>query len=166
MMKDSVKGDRTSRRIAVASLILVCLTGVLAVLGFNKGPEGANFSTKSWDSYIDNLIGHSNGACDKAAIIGLESSLWTTKHHPDAFVLVGTEAQTVARALKNMDMTTFQSSGIWLGGVKYQFLRKVDNTVLEKKKRQGRSHAAEVKKSNCHRPHSRRKRSGGHWQSR
>ena len=40
----------------------------------------------SWDGYIDNLVGQSKDAsgsahCDKAAIIGLDGSKWTSDGH-------------------------------------------------------------------------------------
>ena len=35
----------------------------------------------SWDSYIDNLLGHAAGNADKACIIGLDGSKWTTDGH-------------------------------------------------------------------------------------
>lgn len=37
-------------------------------------------ATMSWDSYIDNLIGRSQGSIDRASIIGLNGGgKWTTK---------------------------------------------------------------------------------------
>ena len=43
----------------------------------------------SWDSYIDNLIAQTkdasgNAHCDKACIIGLDGSAWTTPGHANA----------------------------------------------------------------------------------
>ena len=43
----------------------------------------------SWDSYIDNLIAQTKDAagtahCDKACIIGLDGSPWTTAAHANA----------------------------------------------------------------------------------
>lgn len=35
----------------------------------------------SWDSYIDNLLGHAAGNADKACIIGSDGSKWTTDGH-------------------------------------------------------------------------------------
>jgi len=44
----------------------------------------------SWDSYIDNLIAQTKDAkgsahCDKACIIGIDGSMWTTAAHANAF---------------------------------------------------------------------------------
>ena len=46
----------------------------------------------SWDSYIDNLIGHSKDSsgsanADSACIIGLNGAKWTTDSHPHVSVL-------------------------------------------------------------------------------
>ena len=43
----------------------------------------------SWDSYIDNLIAQTKDAsgsahCDRACIIGLDGSAWTTAGHASA----------------------------------------------------------------------------------
>ena len=43
----------------------------------------------SWDSYIDNLIAQTkdpsgNAHCDKACIIGMDGSQWTTAGHANA----------------------------------------------------------------------------------
>lgn len=43
----------------------------------------------SWDSYIDNLIAQTKDAkgsahCDKACIIGVDGSMWTTAGHAKA----------------------------------------------------------------------------------
>lgn len=137
-MEDSVDGDRTCRRIAVASLILVCLSGGVAVLGFNRGHKGANFLTKSWDSYINNLIAHSGGACDKVAIIGLlDGSSWTTRGAPNAMSVVGDEGRTLANAFKDQLVGSLEAKGILIEGTKYQFIQAADNVMLGKKKGAG-----------------------------
>ena len=91
----------------------------------------------SWDSYIDNLIGHTGGACDKAAIIGKDGSKWTTDSHPEALKITPSEASAIGKAMRSGDFTTFQSSGIVIAGVKYMFLRGDDGVVLGKRKDQG-----------------------------
>lgn len=98
----------------------------------------------SWNSYIDNLVAQTKDAsgvahCDSACIIGLDGgAAWTTADHTAAFKIEPTEAATIANAMKSSDMTTFQASGIWIGGVKYQFIREEDNKlVLGKKKDHG-----------------------------
>jgi len=88
----------------------------------------------SWDSYIDNLIGQCTGACDSACIIGQDGSLWTTSANPKNLNLTAGEAATIAKAIKDDNPSTFQTSGIVIGGVKYQYLRNLDNVYLGKKK--------------------------------
>jgi len=93
----------------------------------------------SWDSYIDNLLGHGQGHADKAAIIGLDGGApWTTVCDGKGLVFQGTEAQVIAAALKSRDFTPLQASGIRVEGVKYQYLREEDGKiVLGKKKDEG-----------------------------
>lgn len=96
----------------------------------------------SWDSYIDNLVGHSKdptGTChvDRACIIGLDGGApWTTAGHPNAFVLQGQEGANIARALKSKDFTPFQSGGVFATGVKYQYLREEDKKIVMAKKKE------------------------------
>ena len=50
----------------------------------------------------------------------------------------GQEGPNIAKCLKSKDFTSFQASGIWAEGVKYQFLREEEGKlVLGKKKDQG-----------------------------
>lgn len=98
----------------------------------------------SWDSYIDNLLGHSkdstgHGHVDKACIIGLDGGApWTTSACPNALVLQGQEGPNIARCLKSKDFSALQAGGVFVSGVKYQFLREEDKKiVLAKKKDQG-----------------------------
>ncbi|CAH1801073.1 unnamed protein product, partial [Owenia fusiformis] len=91
----------------------------------------------SWDSYIDNLIGHTAGNCDKACIIGLDGSKWTTDGHDKALKIQASEAATIGQAMTSKDFTPFQTSGILVEGIKYQFLRGEDTLVLGKKKDNG-----------------------------
>ncbi|MGW6424104.1 profilin [Nocardia sp. NPDC055053] len=97
----------------------------------------------AWDSYIDNLIAQttdSNGTahCDRACIVGLDGSPWTSAAHPNALKLHGNEAATIGRAFKSKDFSALQASGIVAEGLKYQFLREEDGVlVLGKKKDSG-----------------------------
>jgi len=91
----------------------------------------------SWDSYIDNLLGNTNGQADKACIMGKDGSLWTTSAHESALQLSADEVQTIARAFNAGDFTTFQASGVLAEGVKYQFLRGDGNLALARKKDYG-----------------------------
>lgn len=91
----------------------------------------------SWDSYIDNLLGHGGGHCDMACIIGIDGSKWTTDSHAAALKITAAEAATVGRAMGSGDMAPFQASGIVVAGTKYQFLRGDEGIALGKKKDQG-----------------------------
>ena len=91
----------------------------------------------SWDSYIDNLLGHTAGHGDQAAIIGKDGSLWTTTAPTNALNVSAAEAAAIGKCFTSGDFTTFQSSGIVVAGVKYQFLRADDDTALGKKKDNG-----------------------------
>jgi len=88
----------------------------------------------SWDSYIDNLLGHTGGHADKACIIGKDGSVWTTSDHASSIKLSGEEAANIGRVFTSADFTAFQASGIVVEGVKYQFLRGDENLVLAKRK--------------------------------
>jgi len=94
----------------------------------------------SWDSYIDSVMGNSKGACDQVAFIGLATgATWTSNAHANALTVTPAEAVNIATALRNEDSSTFQTSGIIIGGVKYQFLRDdwEEGLVLGKKKDHG-----------------------------
>jgi len=92
----------------------------------------------SWDSYIDNLLGQCTGHADKGCIIGYDGSKWTTDGHANAIKITTPEAQAIGAAFKSKNWSTFQSSGIVIEGVKYQFLRTEDDKIaLGKKKEMG-----------------------------
>lgn len=95
------------------------------------------FSKMSWDSYIDNLLGHTAGHGDAACIIGVDGSKWTTDGHPNAIKITAAEAATIGRAMNSGDFTPLQAGGIIIAGVKYQFLRGDENIALGKKKDNG-----------------------------
>lgn len=90
-----------------------------------------------WDAYIDNLISHSKDNCDKVAIIGLNGAYWTSQNIDKALVLEAEEVTTLAGALASDNEEVFQTNGIKCGGIKYQFLRRDENTYYGKKKDQG-----------------------------
>ncbi|NP_999760.1 profilin [Strongylocentrotus purpuratus] len=100
----------------------------------------------SWDSYVDNLIAQSKDAsgtthCDKACIIGKDGSAWTTMPTSDTsnnLKLTPEEMANIAKCFKSKDFAAFMSSGIYVNGTKYQFLREEDSKlVLGKKKGEG-----------------------------
>jgi len=73
----------------------------------------------SWDSYIDNIIGHSSGHCDKACIIGQDGTKWSTDNHANALRITAAEAATIGKVFASGDITIFEKAGIVAGGVKY-----------------------------------------------
>jgi len=91
----------------------------------------------SWDSYIDNLLGHAGGHGDMACIIGMDGSKWTTDGHANSLKITPEEAGKIGNCYKSNDMSLFQASGVVICGVKYQFLRQDEKLVLAKKKDHG-----------------------------
>ena len=100
-------------------------------------------STMSWDSYIDNLIGHakdtSGTSIDKACIIGSDGAPWTSDAHANAFRLSDQERKKIATEMGKGISADFGACGIMAGGIKYQFLRYTpdDQVALGKKKGEG-----------------------------
>ncbi|KAF9983162.1 profilin, required for normal timing of actin polymerization in response to thermal stress [Mortierella antarctica] len=78
----------------------------------------------SWQSYVDsNLVG--TGKVSKAAIFGLDGSLWATS--PD-FNVGGDEVNKLVAAF--IDEAGIAANGLHLEGAKYVLLRKPDvNTI-------------------------------------
>jgi len=91
----------------------------------------------SWDGYLDNLAGHCAGAMDKGAIIGFDGSKWTTDGHAMSLKITPAEAKTIGAAMQSQEFSSFQASGIFIEGLKYQFLRGEETIVLGKKKDHG-----------------------------
>ena len=59
----------------------------------------------SWDSYIDNLISQTKDAagsfhCDKACIIGIDGSQWTTAAHASALKVSIYDGASLSRIVK------------------------------------------------------------------
>jgi len=52
-----------------------------------------------WNQYIDNILAQSSEQCDKACIIGLDGSQWTTADHPNCLKLTPAEVATITRVL-------------------------------------------------------------------
>lgn len=95
----------------------------------------------SWDSYLDNLIAQTrdnsgSAHCDRACIIGVDGSRWTTDEHPASLKMTDEEISTVAQAMKTGDMIPFMAGGIVLEETKYQFLREEDKMVVFGKKKE------------------------------
>ena len=95
------------------------------------------------NSYIDNLLEQTKDAsgqihCDKACIIGMDGSKWTTDGHANHLQITYQEAAFIARVMRSKDFKPFQASGIHAAGLKYQFPREEDGKwVLGKKKGNG-----------------------------
>jgi len=94
----------------------------------------------SWDSYLDNLCAQSNDStgkahCGKAAIISLDGGAsWTSPDHPHGIKISAAEGQKIAQMMKSGDFTSAQANGIFLEGIKYQFLREDGKVAYAKKK--------------------------------
>jgi len=90
----------------------------------------------SWDSYIDNVIAHSNlsgtNQIDKAAIIGQNGSLWTSHTHASALKLSAEEALAIGQAFANNDQSSLQGNGLYAEGKKFRFLRGDDELICAK----------------------------------
>lgn len=89
----------------------------------------------SWDSYIENLIAQStdsygNVHADRACIIGLDGSKWTTDDHPNAIKLSPCEAVAIGRAFKKEDFSAFMANLVQAEGLSYTFLREMDKKVV------------------------------------
>lgn len=89
----------------------------------------------SWDSYIGNIIARSkdefgNWYTDKACIIGLDGSIWTTAGHANAIRLTTIEAATIAKCFKAKEFSQFISCGIVAEGRKYIFIKEIDETTV------------------------------------
>ncbi|KAG0322743.1 profilin, required for normal timing of actin polymerization in response to thermal stress [Linnemannia gamsii] len=77
----------------------------------------------SWQAYVDdNLVG--TGKVAKAAIFGLNGSLWATS--PD-FAISGEEANKLISAFK--DVSDIAANGLYLEGNKFVFLRNPDQSI-------------------------------------
>ena len=97
----------------------------------------------SWDSFIDNLIvqtkdSSGNVHCDRACIIGMDGSWWTTASHANALKLQGQEGVNIGECFKNKDFTMFMVEGVRAEGRRYTFLRELDGkTVFAMEKYRG-----------------------------
>ena len=91
----------------------------------------------SWDSYIKNILGHARGSADRACIIGVDGSMWTSYAPANSLKLSADEAAKIGKAFGAKDFSGFQAGGILAEGVKYMFLRAKDNLALAKKKDYG-----------------------------
>lgn len=101
----------------------------------------------AWNGYIDSVMAGCNAGCDKVALIGLQGGgIWTNGDHASHWAISAQEATLIASNLATDNYTSFQASGIMIGGTKYMFLRKDEDEglVLGKKKEDG---AVTVQKS-------------------
>jgi len=92
----------------------------------------------SWDSYIDSVVAHGRvnnvENVDRVAIIQLGSGAkWTSETHPQVLRLKDEEAKTIGAICKSRDMTSFTTGGVWIEGIKYNFLREDEGPIYAKK---------------------------------
>jgi len=91
----------------------------------------------SWDGYLDNLVGHAQGNCVQAAIMGQDGSRWTAENHKYGLPLRPNELTPLVNAFKSRDFNGLYS-GVYINGTQYMFLREMDSkVVMAKKKGQG-----------------------------
>jgi len=92
----------------------------------------------SWDSYRDTIT--NSGSVSKAAIVGVEGGVWSTSPGLD---VTAEEIKAILSGLANP--STFQSSGVKVGGQKYMYILSDDNQVQGKQGATGVSIAKGVK---------------------
>jgi len=81
----------------------------------------------SWQSYVDQSL-LSTGKVSKAAIHGHDGNVWATS---TGFAVTQDEVKKIVEAYK--DPTGIQANGLFLAGVKYTYLRSMDNEIYCKK---------------------------------
>jgi len=81
----------------------------------------------SWQGYIDQSL-LSTGKVSKAAIHGHDGNPWATSA---GFSVSQTEVLKAIEAYT--DPSNVQASGLYIGGVKYTFLRNFENEIYGKK---------------------------------
>jgi len=93
----------------------------------------------SWNSYLDNMAGQCQANMDTGAIIGHNGASWTDSSSPRHLAITDSESKTIGQAMSSKQFEVFQTSGVKIAGVKYQFLRDADDgkIVLAKKKGEG-----------------------------
>lgn len=75
---------------------------------------------------------------DKGQIISLDGgATWITPNYPGSLQITRVEGEKIAYAMKNSDFTDLQANGIFLEGVKYQFLREDSKVCFAKRKEYG-----------------------------
>jgi len=93
----------------------------------------------SWNSYLDNMAGQCANNMDTGAIIGHNGQSWTDSTSGRQIAITEQECKTIGQAMASKSMEVFQTSGVKIAGVKYQFLRGEDDgkIVYAKKKGEG-----------------------------
>ena len=107
----------------------------------------------SWDSYIDNLIAQTkdtNGVahCDKACIIGMDGSCWTSCNHPNAVKLQGREVTDIAKCFKAKDLVmSIVGHFVSLEGEEYFFMREEDGKIVYGKRKDNGAYTLQASKT-------------------
>lgn len=98
----------------------------------------------SWNTYINSIIDNSKDPqnkefhIDQSCIIGLDGGAkWTSDDEANNLKLTAEEAAKIAKVCKENDISSFEMNGIYVGGIKYQFLRYNEGVILGKKKSYG-----------------------------
>ncbi|XP_072020454.1 profilin-like [Amphiura filiformis] len=90
----------------------------------------------SWDGYLDNCSAQSQDHIVRCCIISLDGgSVWNTTTHAKALKITPAEGAKIAKAFKDKNFSSFMSTGIYVEGQKFQFLREVEGKVMLGKKK-------------------------------
>jgi len=90
----------------------------------------------SWDSYCTTTLEYCAGHADQVAVLGLaDGKVWAT----NGLNISNEEGAVIAKAIADDDkaVAAFASNGIHVGGVKFNFLRNIDNSFVGKRKDNG-----------------------------
>lgn len=97
----------------------------------------------SWDSYVTSVVDGSKDASgqhhiDRVALCGKSGGAWTSSTTPNSLQITQDETIAIGKALSSKNFSEFQSHGVVVEGVKYQFLREEDGIrIMAKKKGNG-----------------------------
>ena len=85
--------------------------------------------------------------CDKACIIGMDGSNWTTHGHPNAVKLQGCESRNIARCFKTEDFTPFMATMVYLEGQSYTFIKEEDGKIVYAKQKEKGGYTLQASKT-------------------
>ena len=95
---------------------------------------------EDWDAEIDSFVDKLRPNADKACIVGLDGTMWTTGDHEKNLKLSPVEAGNIAAIVKEDDKSLERRGFVKVEGVIYDYVEIVDTdnkTILFKKNRSG-----------------------------